>query len=1295
MEGSRRVEEEKAKAIYEEQAKAIEDNLDMPMKREFCEENGIINSHTLKNSKDPAPKVSSLHDENGQTEQYQHVNVSASGTPMKYVPIQKLYSTTTTSDNSIVNGNGRSTDTKVGFSVKKGKPKKLEVEGDDPNLNRNPNPNSKKRSSSSLDNRKPLLVYTRRRRKRYEDNAHMDMDNGIDNNAVSYHERLLNRARLRETGLGVQEGLLLKNNTIFAADTNAEVLGRIDVQGGEDGVEEDLKGSVHHDNSMDVDKGVLPSSPGSDFPNTAIRSERGEDNENAELKESHPDKSANRSILPVGGDEDSELRKKKLQKKRKFEGIDLDIDDSKVGGGTQLRESKARMQRAAQIALNLNSGTVKQAERLPAPIVKSDAPVNNDQDAAPGKKKWREVSLGEADPEALLNHKCKVYWPLDDVWYLGTIDGYIAENNQHHVKYSDHEEEYLCLREERLKLFISRGEMQKLKLKDSEEEMISEMKKTDYDEMAALAATLYDYQGEPGHGDLIWAKITGHSMWPAFVMDEAHANACDGLETAPREGAIPVQFFGSHDYARINSKQIMPFSKGFQSNFQLKCKRIPFLRGLSEAWRYLKEQRLPEEMEKLQAEVVKSGRVIENEEESEQSDGDEDCMGDERSEKIKKSVKCLFSCPTNIGGLHVLSLGKIVKDSEHFHDEHHIWTEGYTVTRKFTSVKVPGTEAEYRMEVLRNPSESRLPLFRITLEDGEQIDGSTPAQCWKKIYARLDKAKQKLGNGLKASAEKKRHYKSGSYMFGFSYQRIANVIQALPHARACSKYTDWTDKLPEGNTDEVLPAGYRPVQVHWKDLDRCSVCHMEEEYINNPFLQCDTCRMMVHANCYGEREPSGGELWHCQLCRPGAPKKRPPCCLCPIPGGAMKRTTDGRWAHLTCATWIPETCLVDIKRMEPIDGLNRINKDRWKLICSICEVPFGACIQCSDQNCRVAYHPLCARAAGLFIEVLEDKARHAPSADEDCEQSLRLTSFCRKHRQPPDERTPADQQRPLALRDCSNYVPPLNSSGCARCEPYNHSERRGRKQPETASIKRLFVENRPYLVSGCCRNGPWADMHLNAQPGLKGSCVRGTSLPVLASAHQYSSMPQADGSRSFMSDKYEHMRATFRKRLAFGKSGIHGFGIFAKLAHKAGDMVIEYTGEIVRQIIADNREHFIYNSLVGAGTYMFRIDDERVIDATRAGSIAHLINHSCEPNCYSRVINVRGEDHIIIYAKRDIEQWEELTYDYRFFSIDEQLACYCGFPRCRGIVNMDDEEQVGKIRVPRRELIAWKPGDGK
>ena len=79
-----------------------------------------------------------------------------------------------------------------------------------------------------------------------------------------------------------------------------------------------------------------------------------------------------------------------------------------------------------------------------------------------------------------------------------------------------------------------------------------------------------------------------------------------------------------------------------------------------------------------------------------------------------------------------------------------------------------------------------------------------------------------------------------------------------------------------------------------------------------------------------------------------------------------------------------------------------------------------------------------------------------------------------------------------------------------------------------------------------------------------------------------------------------------------------------------------------------------------------------------------------QPNCYSRVISVNNDQHIIIFAKRDIKQWEELTYDYRFLSIDEQLACYCGFPRCRGVVNdTEAEERMAKLYAPRNELIDW------
>jgi hypothetical protein len=32
-----------------------------------------------------------------------------------------------------------------------------------------------------------------------------------------------------------------------------------------------------------------------------------------------------------------------------------------------------------------------------------------------------------------------------------------------------------------------------------------------------------------------------------------------------------------------------------------------------------------------------------------------------------------------------------------------------------------------------------------------------------------------------------------------------------------------------------LPVGYRPVRVDWKDLDKCSVCHMDEVKANFSF----------------------------------------------------------------------------------------------------------------------------------------------------------------------------------------------------------------------------------------------------------------------------------------------------------------------------------------------------------------------------------------------------------------------------------------------------------------------------
>ncbi|KAL9242503.1 hypothetical protein vseg_016495 [Gypsophila vaccaria] len=727
-------------------------------------------------------------------------------------------------------------------------------------------------------------------------------------------------------------------------------------------------------------------------------------------------------------------------------------------------------------------------------------------------KKWFQLAYDGVDPLAFVGLKCKVYWPLDNAWYKASIGSYNAGSKKHTVTYEDGDEEELVLADEQIKFHVSGEEMQKLNLKGHK---FTADDDPDYSLLIGLAATV-DESREPEAGDIIWAKLTGHAMWPALIIDESRVSECKGLNKSSGGRSFPVQFFGSHDFARIQVKQMVSFVKGLNTCFHLKCKTPSFIRSLKEAKVYLNEQKLPKSMLNMQRVCVDIT-----------SDSDEASMKDD-----------------DVSNLKAIS--------------------------KFSTQK---------------------------------------------------------------STEMYKH----------------------------------------------LPGGYWPVCITWKHLDRCSVCHMDEEYENNLFLQCDKCRMMVHSRCYGE-ESVNGILWLCKLCREGAPEPTPPCRLCPIIGGAMKPTTDGHWAHLACAIWIPETCLSDVKKMEPIDGLRRINKDRWKLVCSICHIPYGACIQCSNPTCRVAYHPLCARVSGLCVELENEDRLHLVSFDEDEEdQCIRLFSFCDKHKKPSNDRAILDEKIGIKPSQVSSYNPPSNESGCARCEPYDYSGRRGRKEPEiraAASIKRLYLENKPYLVGGFSQH--------SSLTGIRGSKFS-------AEIQNRTSNLDVPQSIVSMADKYNYMRETFRRRLAFGKSRIHGFGIFTKQPHKAGDMVIEYTGELVRPVVADRRENFIYNSLVGAGTYMFRIDDERVIDATRAGSIAHLINHSCEPNCYSRVITVCGDEHIIIFAKRDILQSEELTYDYRFFSIDERLACYCGFDKCRGVVNdIEAEEQTGKLYVSRSELTDWR-----
>jgi hypothetical protein len=222
---------------------------------------------------------------------------------------------------------------------------------------------------------------------------------------------------------------------------------------------------------------------------------------------------------------------------------------------------------------------------------------------------------------------------------------------------------------------------------------------------------------------------------------------------------------------------------------------------------------------------------------------------------------------------------------------------------------------------------------------------------------------------------------------------------------------------------------------------------------------------------------------------------------------------------------------------------------------------------------------------------------------------------------------------------------------------------------------------------------------------------------------------------------YRQMRSwTMSEHLCVRRSPIHGWGLFLRVDKSRDVALIEYSGQLVRQPVADRREisyeeearltgRFAHmqggqqqlslemrltqtessTSTVdilsvdkirddvrasnvpgydlatvmqipslaarsdGSGScYLFRLDDDYIVDATVKGSAARFINHSCEPNCYSRCITVDGEKRITLFSMRNLKAGEELTYNYQFaIEVDPALKipCYCGSRSCFGTMN--------------------------
>ena len=186
-----------------------------------------------------------------------------------------------------------------------------------------------------------------------------------------------------------------------------------------------------------------------------------------------------------------------------------------------------------------------------------------------------------------------------------------------------------------------------------------------------------------------------------------------------------------------------------------------------------------------------------------------------------------------------------------------------------------------------------------------------------------------------------------------------------------------------------------------------------------------------------------------------------------------------------------------------------------------------------------------------------------------------------------------------------------------------------------------------------------------------------------------------------LSFKFNQLQ-TRKKHLRFARSPIHDWGLYAMERIVRGEMVIEYVGEVIRAQVADKREATYERQGIGS-SYLFRIDEEIVVDATKKGNLGYVAlrsvwlrdanvrtgassttlaipiaqrrsSQSTERRRLSSTLrgtlNSVTRSHMVRVAYLDgLTNYSPATTDYHFPFEQDKIPCLCGTAKCRGFLN--------------------------